>query len=166
LKDTDVQLLRDVSAKDGVTEETAKTWLNRPLTLIGPPEEIDSSLLELLSGFAQSHKSTLESFTELQAALAEAAKAAKEATAKAKAKIPAKTTVNAKIGEKAADKPAPTPVKVATGAAKAPDSFTLWDAADDANAAVAAIHAEEPSAAPPAEDEEGCELTPFEEVDQ
>ena len=71
----------------------------------------------------------MESLKELQEALAAAAKAAKDATAKAKTKTPAKPE------KKDEGKPAPHPTKTAAGTAQAPDSFTLWAAADDANAA-------------------------------
>jgi hypothetical protein len=91
----------------------------------------------------------LESLTELQTTLAAAAKAAKDATAKAKTKTPP-----AKADKKTDEgKPAVHPTKTTPGTAQAPDSFTLWDAAGDANA-TAAVHADESAAAPPADDAE------------
>jgi len=115
---------------------------------VGTPEEIDAELPQLLASYSEGHTTVLESLKELQEALAAAAKAAKDATAKAKTKTPAKPE------KKDEGKTAPHPTKTAAGTAQAPDSFTLWDAADDANVAAAAVHADEPAAAPPAEEDE------------
>ena len=145
--DSDSQLTRDVTQKDGVTKDNVAALIT-PLSLVGTPEEIDAELPQLLASYSEGHTTVLESLKELQEALAAAAKAAKDATAKAKTKTPAKP-------EKKDDgKTAPHPTKTAAGTAQAPDSFTLWDAADDANAAAAAVHADEPAAAPPAEEDE------------
>jgi PRTRC genetic system protein E len=145
--DSDSQLTRDVTQKDGVTKDNVAALIT-PLSLVGTPEEIDAELPQLLASYSEGHTTVLESLKELQEALAAAAKAAKDATAKAKTKTPAKP-------EKKDDgKTAPHPTKSAAGTAQAPDSFTLWDAADDANAAAAAVHADEPAAAPPAEEDE------------
>jgi len=145
--DSDSQLTRDVTQKDGVTKDNVAALIT-PLSLVGTPEEIDAELPQLLASYSEGHTTVLESLKELQEALAAAAKAAKDATAKAKTKTPAKP-------EKKDDgKTAPHPTKSAAGTAQAPDSFTLWDAADDANVAAAAVHADEPAAAPPAEEDE------------
>ena len=145
--DSDSQLTRDVTQKDGVTKDNVAALIT-PLSLVGTPEEIDAELPQLLARYSEGHTTVLESLKELQEALAAAAKAAKDATAKAKTKTPAKP-------EKKDDgKTAPHPTKSAAGTAQAPDSFTLWDAADDANVAAAAVHADEPAAAPPAEEDE------------
>jgi PRTRC genetic system protein E len=145
--DNDSQLTRDVTQKDGVTKDNVAALIT-PLSLVGTPEEIDAELPQLLASYSEGHTTVLESLKELQEALAAAAKAAKDATAKAKTKTPAKPE------KKDEGKPAPHPTKTAAGTAQAPDSFTLWDAADDANAAAAAVHADEPAAAPPAEEDE------------
>ena len=153
--DTDSQLVRDVTQKDGVTKE-ATVALITPLTLTGTPEEIDAELPQLLASYAEGHTTVLESFTELKDALTAAAKAAKDATAKAK------TKTSAKPDEKG--KTTPHPAKPATaGAAKAPDSFTLWEASSEANAAV---HADEPASAPPANDDEMPTELPDEEFNE
>ena len=145
--DSDSQLTRDVTQKDGVTKDNVAALIT-PLSLVGTPEEIDAELPQLLASYSEGHTTVLESLKELQEALAAAAKAAKDATAKAKTKTPAKPE------KKDEGKTAPHPTKTAAGTAQAPDSFTLWDAADDANAAAAAVHADEPAAAPPAEEDE------------
>jgi PRTRC genetic system protein E len=146
--DSDSQLTRDVTQKDGVTKEDVAALIT-PLSLVGTPEEIDAELPQLLASYSEGNTTVLESLTELQTALAAAAKAAKDATAKAKTKTPpAKADKKTDEGKAAAH-----PTKTAPGTAQAPDSFTLWDAADDANA-TAAVHAEEPAAAPPAETDE------------
>jgi len=145
--DSDSQLTRDVTQKDGVTKDNVAALIT-PLSLVGTPEEIDAELPQLLASYSEGHTTVLESLKELQEALAAAAKAAKDATAKAKTKTPAKPE------KKDEGKTAPHPTKTAAGTAQAPDSFTLWAAADDANAAAAAVHADEPAAAPPAEDDE------------
>jgi PRTRC genetic system protein E len=145
--DSDSQLTRDVTQKDGVTKDNVAALIT-PLSLVGTPEEIDAELPQLLASYSEGHTTVLESLKELQEALAAAAKAAKDATAKAKTKTPAKPE------KKDEGNPAPHPTKTAAGTAQAPDSFTLWAAADDANAAAAAVHADEPAAAPPAEEDE------------
>ena len=146
--DSDSQLIRDVTQKDGVTKDDVAALIT-PLSLVGTPEEIDAELPQLLASYSEGNITVLESLTELQTTLAAAAKAAKDATAKAKTKTPP-----AKADKKTDEgKPAAHPTKTVPGTAQAPDSFTLWDAADDANAA-AAVHADEPAAAPPAESDE------------
>jgi len=145
--DSDSQLTRDVTQKEGVTKEDVAALIT-PLSLVGTPEEIDAELPQLLASYSDGHTTVLESLKELQETLAEVAKSAKEATAKAKAKV-----TPAKADKKAEGKPAVHPTKTTAGTAQAPDTFTLWEAAGDANAA-AAVHAEEPAAAPPAEDGE------------
>ena len=145
--DSDSQLTRDVTQKDGVTKDNVAALIT-PLSLVGTPEEIDAELPQLLASYSEGHTTVLESLKELQEALAAAAKAAQDATAKAKTKTPAKPE------KKDEGKLAPHPTKTAAGTAQAPDSFTLWAAADDANAAAAAVHADEPAAAPPAEEDE------------
>jgi PRTRC genetic system protein E len=146
--DSDSQLIRDVTQKDGVTKEDVAALIT-PLSLVGTPEEIDAELSQLLASYSDGHTTVLESLKELQETLAEVAKSAKEATAKAKTKTPP-----AKADKKTDEgKSVVHPTKTTPGTAQAPDSFTLWEAAGDANAA-AAVHAEEPAAAPPAEDGE------------
>jgi PRTRC genetic system protein E len=146
--DSDSQLTRDVTQKDGVTKDEVAALIT-PLSLVGTPEEIDAELPQLLASYSEGHTTVLESLKELQEALAAAAKAAKDATAKAKTKTPP-----AKPDKKTDEgKPAAHPTKTTAGTAKAPDAFTLWDAAGDANAA-AVVHADEPAAAPPAETDE------------
>jgi len=145
--DSDSQLTRDVTQKEGVTKEDVAALIT-PLSLVGTPEEIDAELPQLLASYSDGHTTVLESLKELQETLAEVAKSAKEATAKAKTKV-----TPAKADKKDEGKPAVHPIKTTAGTAQAPDTFTLWEAAGDANAA-AAVHAEEPAAAPPAEDGE------------
>ena len=145
--DSDSQLTRDVTQKEGVTKEDVAALIT-PLSLVGTPEEIDAELPQLLASYSDGHTTVLESLKELQETLAEVAKSAKEATAKAKTKV-----TPAKADKKDEGKPAVHPTKTPAGTAQAPDTFTLWEAAGDANAA-AAVHAEEPAAAPPAEDGE------------
>src|ERR1017187_8733904 len=143
--DSDSQLTRDVTQKEGVTKEDVAALIT-PLSLVGTPEEIDAELPQLLANYSDGHTTVLESLKELQETLAEVAKSAKEATAKAKTKV-----TPAKADKKDEGKPAVHPAKTTAGTAQAPDTFTLWEPADDATAAV---HAEEPAAAPPAEDGE------------
>ena len=145
--DSDSQLTRDVTQKEGVTKEDVAALIT-PLSLVGTPEEIDAELPQLLASYSDGHTTVLESLKELQETLAEVAKSAKEATAKAKTKV-----TPAKADKKDEGTPAVHPTKTTAGTAQAPDTFTLWEAAGDANAA-AAVHAEEPAAAPPAEDGE------------
>jgi PRTRC genetic system protein E len=145
--DSDSQLTRDVTQKEGVTKEDVAALIT-PLSLVGTPEEIDAELPQLLASYSDGHTTVLESLKELQETLAEVAKSAKEATAKAKTKV-----TPAKADKKDEGKAAVHPTKTTAGTAQAPDTFTLWEAAGDANAA-AAVHAEEPAAAPPAEDGE------------
>ena len=145
--DSDSQLTRDVTQKEGVTKEDVAALIT-PLSLVGTPEEIDAELPQLLASYSDGHTTVLESLKELQETLAEVAKSAKEATAKAKTKV-----TPAKADKKDEGKPAVHPTKTTAGTAQAPDTFTLWEAAGDANAA-AAVHAEEPAAAPPPEDGE------------
>ena len=133
--DSDSQLTRDVTQKDGVTKDNVAALIT-PLSLVGTPEEIDAELPQLLASYSEGHTTVLESLKELQEALAAAAKAAKDATAKAK------TKTSAKPEKKDDGKTAPHPTKTAAGTAQAPDSFTLWDAAGDANAAAAAVHSD------------------------
>src|ERR1022692_295291 len=121
--DSDSQLTRDVTQKEGVTKEDVGALIT-PLSLVGTPEEIDAELPQLLASYSEGHTTVLESLKELQEALAAAAKAAKDATAKAKTKTPAKPE------KKDEGKTGPHPTKTAAGTAQAPDSFTLWDAAD------------------------------------
>ena len=145
--DSDSQLTRDVTQKEGVTKEDVAALIT-PLSLVGTPEEIDAELPQLLASYSDGHATVLESLKELQETLAEVAKSVKEATAKAKTKV-----TPAKADKKDEGKPTVHPTKTTAGTAQAPDTFTLWETAGDANAA-AAVHAEEPAAAPPAEDGE------------
>ena len=88
--DSDSQLTRDVTQKEGVTKEDVAALIT-PLSLVGTPEEIDAELPQLLASYSDGHTTVLESLKELQETLAEVAKSAKEATAKAKTKVtPAK----------------------------------------------------------------------------
>src|ERR1035438_6330029 len=79
--DSDSQLTRDVTQKEGVTKEDVAALIT-PLSLVGTPEEIDAELPQLLASYSDGHTTVLESLKELQETLAEVAKSAKEADRK------------------------------------------------------------------------------------
>ena len=74
--DSDSQLTRDVTQKDGVTKDNVAALIT-PLSLVGTPEEIDAELPQLLASYSEGHTTVLESLKELQEALAAAAKRAR-----------------------------------------------------------------------------------------
>lgn len=140
--------------------EKASLALNTPLTITGTAAEIDAELPKALAEYGEQITALHSTLDEAKKEIAEASKAADEARKANKkgATSAAKKPEDKKDEKKADDK------KTATGTAKAPDKFTLFDTASEANkAAKPAEPAAEPAPAPKAEvsiDEEPAAIPP------
>jgi PRTRC genetic system protein E len=123
---------KDLESQKKVLEIASKT-LNTPLSMTGTPEELDAELPRAIVEYVESLAMLTSNITEVKTAIADAHKLIEDAK---KAKTAGKVVKGADVRRPVAtadDK------KRSGGPTQAPDAFTLFDTAGEANRAATPV---------------------------